>query len=133
MKNIKEDFNIIWYVLCWNEMPILPFMIDYWKMIAKKVIVIDNNSTDGTLDYLRAFDWIEVKPYPINTNNTLNDDIHVRIKNDCWKEQKGKNVDFVIVSDLDEIIWSKNLYEDLKFFKDNKYAVVKPTGYDFVS
>ena len=77
--DIKKDFNIVWYVLCWNEMPILPFMIDYWKQIARKVIVIDNNSTDGTLDYLKAFDWIEVRPYPIETGNQLNDEIHVKI------------------------------------------------------
>lgn len=130
---IKKDFNIVWYVLCWNEMPILPFMIDYWKQIARKVIVYDNNSTDGSLEYLSTFDWIEVRPYPISTNDTLNDDIHVKIKDQCWKEQKNKNVDFVIVSDLDEVIWSKNLYETLKKIKDKQISVVKPTGYDFVS
>lgn len=57
----------------------------------------------------------------------------MRIKNDCWKEQKGQNVDFVIVSDLDEIIWAKDLNERLQFAKDNKIAVPRPRGYDFVS
>lgn len=133
MKNIKENFNIVWYVLCWNEMPILPFMIDYWKLIANKVIVYDNNSTDGTLDFLKNFEWIEVRPYPIETNNTIDDEIHVKIKNECWKEQKNNNVDFVIVSDLDEVIWARDLYENLRYIKDKKFAVVKPTGYDFVS
>ena len=133
MKSIKNDFNIVWYVLCWNEMPILPFMIDYWKLIARKVIVYDNNSTDGTLDYLKSFDWIEVRPYPIKTNDTIDDGIHIQIKNDCWKEQKDKGVDFVIVSDLDEVIWAKDLYQNLQYFKSEKYAIVKPTGYDFIS
>lgn len=133
MENIKDNFNIVWYVLCWNEMPILPFMIDYWKLIARKVIVYDNNSTDGTLDYLKNFDWIEVRPFPIATNNTLDDGIHIKIKNDCWKEQKNNGVDFVIVSDLDEIIWANNLNDVLQFFKKEKIAAIKPVGYDFVS
>lgn len=130
---IKENFNIVWYVLCWNEMPILPFMIDYWKQIARKVIIYDNNSTDGTLEYLSTFDWIEVRKYPIDTNNTLNDGIHVVIKNNCWKEQKNKGVDFVIVSDLDEIIWAKNLYNNLLEYKKKCVSIIKPAGYDFVS
>lgn len=133
MNDIKRDFNIVWYVLCWNEMPILPFMIDYWKQIARKVIVYDNNSTDGSLEYLSTFDWIEVRPYPIDTNNTLNDDIHCKIKNECWKEQKNNNVDFVIVSDLDEIIWANDLYSMFKIIKDNNYGIIKPEAYDFVS
>lgn len=133
MKDIRKDFNIVWYVLCWNEMPILPFIIDYWKLIARKVIVFDNGSTDGTLEYLSTFDWIEVRPYPIKTNNTINDEIHKQIKNECWKEQKDKNVDFVIVSDLDEIIWAKDLYENLKYIKERNAAVIKPCGYDFIS
>ena len=133
MKSIKDDFNIVWYVLCWNEMPILPFMIDYWKLIARKVIVYDNRSTDGSLEYLKNFDWIEVRPYPIETNDTVDDGIHIQIKDMCWKEQRDKGVDFVFVSDLDEVIWAKDLYQQLQYFKSNKYAVVKPMGYDFVS
>jgi hypothetical protein len=131
--DIKDLFNIVWYVLCWNEMPILPFMIDYWKRIARKVVLYDNNSTDGTLDYLKAFDWIEVRPYPKSTDDTLNDRINYEIKNECWKEQKDKCVDFVLVTDLDEILWANNLASKLQFFKDNEVAVVRPQAYDFVS
>lgn len=136
MKNpdsIVKKFNIVWYVLCWNEMPILPFMIDYWKQIARKVIIYDNNSNDGTLEYLKAFDWIEVRPYPQSTNDTLNDRINYEIKNECWKEQKGKGVDFVLVTDLDEILWANNLASKLQFFKDNEFSVIQPQAYDFVS
>ncbi len=131
MNNIKDDFNIVWYTLCWNEMPLLPFIIDYWKLIAKKVIVYDNGSTDGTLEYLSTFDWIEVRHY--DTNNTIKDEVYIQIKNDCWKEQRNKNVDFVIVSDLDEIIWAKDLYDQLHQFKANKNAIIKPQGYDIIS
>jgi glycosyltransferase involved in cell wall biosynthesis len=129
--NIKDEFNIVWYVLCWNEIQILPFIIDYWKTIARKVIVYDNGSTDGTIEYLQKYDWIEVRYF--DTGNTFNDRIHMNIKNECWKEQKGKDIDFVIVSDLDEILWGKNLYEDIKYIKDNNISIVKPSGYNFMS
>lgn len=131
--NKLTNFNIIWYTLCWNEMPILPFMIDYWSKIANKVVVFDNNSDDGSVEYLKQYDWIEVRPYPIETNNQVNDDIHRRIKDECWKECRGKGVDWVIVSDLDETIWAKDLQGLLQLAKDNNADVLQPDGWDFVS
>lgn len=131
MKTIKESFNIVWYVVCWNEMAILPHIINYWKQIARKVVVCDNGSTDGTLEYLSTFDWIEIRHF--NSGDKFNDLIHLQIKNEIWKEQKNKNVDFVIVSDVDEVIWSNNLLDELHFYKKNKISIVKPTGYDFIS
>lgn len=88
MNNIKQDFNIVWYTLCYNEIMILPYMVDYWSKIARKVIVYDDNSTDGSVQYLKSFDWIEVREFPIETNGTFNDWINIEIKNNCWKEQK---------------------------------------------
>jgi len=128
-----KDLNIVWYVLCWNEMPILPFMVDYWKRIARKVVVYDNGSTDGSVEYLRGFDWIEVRPYPIATGGQLNDAINRDIKNGCWKECKGKGIDWVIVSDLDEILWAKDLEGLLTEAKEVGIVVPRPTGLDFVS
>lgn len=92
------------YTLCYNEMPILPFVIDYWKRIGiSKAVVYDNYSTDGSDEYLSNYDWIEVRKFE---SDGLNDSIHKAIKNSCWKESKGE-ADFVIVCDIDECIYSK--------------------------
>jgi hypothetical protein len=36
-----------------------------------------------------------------DTNNTFNDGVHMRIKNNCWKEESVNN--WVLVADLDEL------------------------------
>lgn len=105
-----KDIKIWQYVLCYNEMLLMPYIIDYWKRYVDKVIVYDNESTDGSKEFLKQFDWIEVRTYV--SNNELNDAIYLDIKNNVWKEAKQNNVDFVIVSDFDEVLYtSKNIKE----------------------
>ena len=103
------------YTLCYNEMPILPFVIDYWiRLGVTKAVVYDNYSTDGSDTYLANYDWIEVRKFQ---TDGLNDVIHQHIKNQCWKESKN-DADIVIVCDIDECLWSKlpiSIYlEDMK-------------------
>ena len=113
----------IWlYTLCYNEMDILPFCVDYWvKLGVEKVIVFDNYSTDGSDKYLKKFPWIEVRKF--NSGNGMNDIIHQQIKNRCWTEAKGK-ADFVIVCDCDEWLWSNDLETELDKMKEGGYNVL---------
>ena len=102
----------IWvYVMCFNEITLAPYMIEYWKTYANKVIVYDNGSNDGCLELFKKYDWIEVRHFD---TNGLDDLMHVKIKNSCWKECRDKDVDFVQVSDFDELIYCENLKEELK-------------------
>ena len=103
------------YTLCWNEIDILPFVIDYWKRLnIARAVVYDNGSTDGSIEFLNQYDWIEVRHY--DSNNEIRDDIYLEIKNNAWKESKGK-CDWVIVCDMDEIIFSNHLEEELDYMK----------------
>lgn len=117
--------KIYLYTLCWNEMDILPFVIDYWKHLGiTKAIVYDNGSTDGSVEFLSKYDWIEVRHFE---TKGMNDNKQKDIKNNCWKETKGKDIDFVIVCDMDEIIFSDNLNEILETMKkDNYNAMITP-------
>ena len=133
---LKNQFNIVWYVVCWNEMRILPFIVKYWEQIARKVIVYDDHSTDGTREYLSTFDWIEIRDFPMNTNGQLRDDINQEIKSNCWKEQQGKGIDYVIISDVDEVIWAKNeisLISEFNFYENSHFSIIHPACYEFGS
>ena len=110
--------NIDLYTLCWNEMDILPFVIDYWKRFVRKAYVYDNGSTDGSVEYLKQFDWIEVRSFK---TNGMNDFVHKDIKNKCWK---NTDADFVCVCDMDELIFSDELKSELQYMKDNDYNVL---------
>ena len=40
------------FTICYNEMYIAPFVVDYWKKYADHVYVLDDSSNDGTFEYL---------------------------------------------------------------------------------
>lgn len=121
-----EGIIIHLYTLCWNEINILPFVIDYWKDIpVTKAIVYDNGSTDGSIEFLQQYDWIEVRHFD---SDGMNDDIQKQIKNSCWKESKGV-ADYVIVCDMDEVLWSCHWKDVLEFMKDNRCNVLATPWY----
>ena len=107
------------YTLCWNEIDILPFVIDYWKRLnIARAVVYDNGSTDGSIEFLSQYDWIEVRHY--DTGGEIDDLAYLDIKNNAWKESKGR-ADWVIICDMDEIIFSNYLEEELSYMKNNNY------------
>lgn len=55
------------------------------------------------------------------------------MKNQIWKECRGKNIDFVQVCDLDEVLSAENMLQELKNMKMNGYTVWKSKCYECVS
>ena len=109
------------YTLCWNEMDILPFVIDYWKLLPiTKAVVYDNGSTDGSIEYLKQFNWIEVRHFDTEGQNDV---VQRQIKSEAWKESRGK-CDYVIVCDMDEMIYCPNIEDELWYMKTNGYNVM---------
>lgn len=114
---MSADTLTIWvYVLCYNEITLAPFMIDYWKTYANKVIIYDNGSNDGCLELFEKYDWIEVRHFDTGGMDDLK---HIEIKNNCWKECRDNGVDFVQVSDFDELIYCEDLIDELKKHKES--------------
>ena len=100
----KDTLKVHLYTLCYNEMKILPFAVQYWKTIADEVFVLDNHSTDGSAEYLKGQPHIHVINFE---SDGFNDSIHKKLKNEVWKASRGK-VDFVVVCDLDEFMYAKD-------------------------
>ena len=78
------------FTICWNEMAILPFAVDYWRRFASRVTVYDNGSTDGSVEWLKqnASDLVTVVPF--DTGGHKNNTIHCNMKNDYWKQARGR-------------------------------------------
>jgi hypothetical protein len=112
--------NIDVYCICWNEMKVLPFAIDYWKRFARHVYVYDNGSDDGTIELLGQYDWITVRHFD---SDGINEQTYLKVKNHCWK---GSDADYVVVCDIDECIYSTNLDKKLKALKEEEYTVIVP-------
>ncbi len=88
------------YTLVYNEEFLMQFMIDHWRSRFPDchIVFYDNSSTDKTVEIAKENNC-EVRPY--NSNNTLNDDLHAKMKNEIWKDAK---TDWVFVGDLDELV-----------------------------
>lgn len=92
--------NLTIYTLTFNESLLIQFMIDHYRSRFPNchIVVYDNSSTDDTVEIAKR-NHCEIRHY--ETHNTLNDLIHMQIKNTCWKDAK---TDWVLVCDLDELL-----------------------------
>jgi glycosyltransferase involved in cell wall biosynthesis len=88
------------FSLTYNEDVLIQFMIDHYRSRFPNchIVIYDNSSTDKTVEIAKA-NGCEVINY--NSGGTLNDGLHMQIKNTCWKDAK---TDWVLVCDLDELL-----------------------------
>ena len=115
------------YTITYNEELLMQFMIDHYRsrFPGCRIIVNDNSSNDKTVAICKANNC-EVRPY--NSGNTLNDILHMRIKNSCWKDAK---TDWVLVSDLDELFDVNE--QQLKEEEAEGTTILKAEGWQMVN
>ena len=116
-------YKICWITLCFNEMDILPFVEQYWRRIATKVVVYDNGSTDGSLEYLSKLPYVEVRHFETEGQN---DPYQKQLKELAYKEFR-EFYDVVIISDMDEVFYFENLENEInKLVNENYDAMLLP-------
>lgn len=120
--------RITLYTFCYNEKDILPYFLNHYSKIVDKIVVYDNQSTDNSVEILKSFEGCEIEIRDYITNNEIQDDTLIRVKNNCWKDD---NSDYIIVLDIDEFLYHPNLREFIESHPDVDYF--KPVGYDMVS
>ena len=114
-------------VICYNERMIMPWVVDYWKLYADKVIVYDNGSNVGSIEYLQQFgDWIDIRHFSTKgqDNGKIRD-----IKNKVWKELKD-DYDWLVISDFDEMIYCpEGLKNALQRYSEASVGLIYPQWY----
>ena len=117
------------FTFCWNEMTVLPFAVDYWRRYADHVTVFDNGSTDGSIEFMQQHaDLISVEHY--ETGNQINDQVLMNMKNDCWRQSRGR-ADLVVVGDMDEMLIPMG--EELQRMKDEDFTICMPRWFTLMS
>lgn len=110
----------------YNEEKIIPHVLSYYKPIARNITFLDNCSTDSS----RAF-FDSANCRVIDTGiNELNDIKNLTIKQECYK---NSDADFVIVSDMDEIVYHPDLIALLEQYKEKGITLPRVRGYTMVS
>jgi len=115
------------YTFTYNEEVLIQFMIDHYRARFPNchIIINDNSSTDKTIEIAQS-NGCEIRNY--NSNGTLDDGLHVHMKNSCWKDSK---TDWVLVCDLDELLDINE--EQLKQEEINGNTKIKSEGYTMVN
>lgn len=121
--NIALDLLHV-YMLCYNEERLLPHVLDYWSQYADKIIIYDNMSTDSSLDIIRKYPKTEIRTF--DTDGKISDRTYLEIKNNAWKESRGK-ARFVALVDTDELVYHpKGLDVFLTIAYLRGYTIISP-------
>lgn len=118
------------YFICYNEANILPHLLKHYLGFCEKVTILDNNSTDNSVEIINSFKDTEVIPW--DSKNELNDALYIKLKNHVWKSSTGI-ADYVIVGDADEFLYHENIIDFLIKSKENGITIFKPEGYHMVA
>jgi len=95
------------FAVCHNEEKILPYFIRHYSQFGS-ITIFDNYSTDNSVTIAKKSN---VHIFQFSTDNEFREDILTNIRNICWKESKA---DWVMVVDIDEFIYHKNLIQILE-------------------
>jgi hypothetical protein len=111
------------FAVCHNEEKILPYFLKHYLQYGS-VAIFDNESTDSSTDIINNSD---ATLFSFSSDGKFREDILTRLRNDCWKESKA---DWVIVTDIDELVYHKNL---LKALKRASGTVIMPRMFNMYS
>ena len=112
------------FAVCYNEEIILPYFLKHYKKFARNITIYDNMSTDNSVQIMNEH-GVNVIPY--DTQGKMDESTYLNIKNNCWK---GSDADWVIVCDMDELIYHENIIEVLTNTHANHIVT---EGYEMMS
>jgi hypothetical protein len=98
------------FAICYNEERLLPYYLRHYSQFCDRITIYDNFSTDRSREICESNPLVRVVPY--DTGNQIRDDIYLQIKNNCWK---NSNADWVIVGDIDELVFHRMLKGVLEY------------------
>jgi hypothetical protein len=118
------------FFLCYNEANLLPHLLKYYLSFCEKVTILDNNSTDNSVEIINSFPNTDIIPW--DSKGELNDSLYIKLKNNVWKSSSGY-ADYVIVGDSDEFIYHENMIDFLTDAKKRGVTLFRPEGYHMVA
>jgi len=117
------------FIFCYNEEKMIRHTLNHYSKFCDKITIMDNYSNDETISIITN-EYQNVKIIPFDTNNQCREDIQTSLKNNCWKKSKA---DYVIVCDMDELLYSDNFSLELEKLNKYKPSICCMIGYEMYS
>lgn len=130
------SLHTVVYSPCWNEEVVLPFFLRHYGCFAQTINLLDNGSTDSSLEIIAEFRRrrpdVTVNVRSIDSDDRMRDDFLLNFKNHAWKECAGTSVDWVVIVDVDEFVQHENIGAELQRLRDERYTAILCVGYEMV-
>lgn len=120
------------YTRCWNDADMLGFMFRHYDPIVQRYIVFDDGSTDASLDILRSNPKVDLRPMPPYSDPESRVASGLAVLETCWHESRGQ-ADWVIVTDIDEHLWHRDLEAYLRRQKNDGVTIIPALGFQMLS
>ena len=117
------------FTFCYNEQSRLPWFLNHYGPIARKITIFDNGSNDQSEEIGRKWSsvvWDKERYYI----NKIDDSLLTHLKCNSWKDS---DADLVFVGDIDELVYHPDGL--INFFSDKVqqgYTMFKPQAYNMV-
>jgi hypothetical protein len=118
------------YSLCWNEQEMLPFYFRHYREVATKFVILDDSSSDGSAEYLRAQSDVDLDIFHKDHDSLLL--ATQRFYNEHWKKSRGE-ADWVIICNIDEHLHHPRLNEYLENEKSKGVTVIPAKGFQMIT
>jgi glycosyltransferase involved in cell wall biosynthesis len=126
------------YLLCYNEEKIISNIIDYYKQFASKIFILDNHSTDRSVEIANNYECVSIIPWK-NESDKIDEAKYVQLKTQLYKNYSRKDgkfteevADWIISCDMDEVLYHPNIKDLLEGYTRDGVSVPKVTGFDMV-
>lgn len=118
------------YASMYNEAALLPFFLEHYSLLAERIYLYDNHSTDESV--LLAARNSNVCVRKIDTNGRLSEQALQMVRNEAWQASRGK-ADWIMLVDIDEFLHHRNWSGFFTRLDIDGSTVVRATGWAMVS
>lgn len=123
------------YIFCWNEEKILPFTLDHYEQFSDRIFLLDNYSTDKSIEIAKKYDKVTVIPFSCQDEDTYDEYESANLRSIIYKDETyGFNAtnkaDWAILVDADELVYHPDIKTILKGYKEQGVGVPRLAGYN---
>ena len=119
------------YANCWNEIRLLPYFMRHYAPFITKFFILDDGSTDGSVDFLTQQANVELLAANRKGNSYIEQTRN--FFNEAWKESRH-DADWIITCNIDEHLYHHhNIEAYLQRCQQDGITILRANGHEMVS